>query len=80
MPPVPAVFSRCSGQVSLSASACAMTLPARLIAGATLPASALPGCRTTACAPSASPARSEAISEARVLARISLSVVAALSR
>ena len=48
MPPAPAVFSRCSGQSSDSASASAITSPARLIAGADLAVfSAEPGCSTT---------------------------------
>ena len=80
MPPVPAVFSRCSGQPSDSASASAMTSPARAIAGATSPVSAEPGCSTTACAPSAAPARSELVSDASVFARMSGSVEAQFSR
>ena len=59
VPPAPAVFSRCSAQRSLSASASRMTSPARSIAGATSPVFAEPGCSTTARAPSASPARSD---------------------
>ena len=74
------MFSRCSGQPSLSDSASAISFPARLIAGFTVPVFAEPAWSTTACAPSASPARSDAMSDVRVFARISLSVVAGLSR
>ena len=75
VPPAPAVFSRCSGQCSLSASASRDDLAGALDRRRRPRRScAEPGCRTTAWAPSASPARSEAISEASVLARISRSL------
>ena len=82
MPPAPAVSSRCSGHFSDSASASAMTSPARSIAASTSPPffSAEPGCSTTACAPSAAPARSDAISDASVFSRNSASSEAGLSR
>jgi hypothetical protein len=52
VPPAPAVFSRCRGQPSLSASASRTVSPARAIALAcTSPVLAEPGCRTTPVAP-----------------------------
>ena len=82
MPPGPAVFSSCSGQPSDSASASAISDPARSIAALASPPSlsADPGCRTTARAPSSEPARSDAVSEVRDFARISASSEAQLSR
>ena len=60
--------------------ALAMTFPARSMAFPTSPAFADPGCRTTAWAPSRSPACSEAIREASVLSRNSRSSEAGLRR
>ena len=80
VPPAPAVSSRCSGQRSVSDSASLITLPARLIALPTSPCLADPGCRTTPAAPIPSPTRSDWISEARDLSRISASSEAQLSR
>ena len=57
-----------------------MTPLARASAGPTSPFSADPGCSTTACAPSAAPARSEPVSDASDFARISGSSDAQLSR
>ncbi len=57
-----------------------MTSPARAIAAPTSPVFAEPGCRTTAWAPSAAPACSDATSERSVFARMSASSVAQLSR
>ena len=82
VPPAPAVSSRCSGQ--------SLGLRQRLgdhLRGARdrlvdrpPPFSAEPGCSTTPTAPSASPARSEAVSEVSDLSRISVSSEAQLSR
>jgi hypothetical protein len=80
VPPAPAVFSRCSGQRSDSASASAMTSPARVIASPTSPVFADPGCSTTATASSSAPARSELMSDVSVFSRISGSSDAQLSR
>ena len=74
------MFSRCSGQASLSASASAMTFPARVIARSTSPALAEPACSTTACAPIPSPERSDVVSAASDLRRIERSADAVLSR
>ena len=71
VPPAPAVFSRCSSQPSLSASAAAIVLPARAIASPTWPCFAEPGCSTTPAAPIACPTRNECVSDASDLARIS---------
>ena len=62
-----------AGTSSDSASASAITSPARSIAASTAPPSlsAEPGCSTTACAPSAAPARSEVVSDASDFSRIS---------
>ena len=65
---------------SVCASASAMTSPARVIAAPTSPVFAEPGCSTTPWAPSAAPACSDATSERSVLARMSASSVAQLSR
>ncbi len=80
VPPVPAVFSRCSGHDSLSASASPKISPARAIAGSTGPLSAEPGCSTTPAAPIASPIRSEWISDVSDFARMSGSSLPQLSR
>ena len=80
MPPPPAVFSRCSAQPSLSASASRIVAPARAIASPTSPVFAEPGCSTTPLAPIGAPTRSEWISECSVLARMSGSSLAQLSR
>ena len=57
-----------------------MTSPARSIAGPTSPFSAEPGCSTTPAAPSASPTRSDVVSDVSVFSRISGSSLAGLSR
>ncbi len=57
-----------------------MTAPARAIAAPTSPVFAEPGCSTTACAPSAAPARSAAVSARSDFARISASSEAQLRR
>ena len=80
MPPVPAVFSRCSSQPSLSFRASPIVSPARAIASPTSPVFAEPGCRTTPLAPISWPTRSECVSEVSDLARMSGSSLAQLSR
>jgi hypothetical protein len=80
VPPAPAVFSRCSSQPSLCDSACAIVSPARAIARGTSPVFAEPACKTTPAAPIPSPTRSECVSEASDLARISRSSLAQLTR
>ena len=74
------MFSRCSGQDSLSASASAMTFPDRVIARFTSPALAEPACSTTACAPIASPERSALVSAVSDLRRSERSEDAVLMR
>jgi len=80
VPPAPAVFSRCSSQPSLSASASPIAAPARAIASPTSPDFAEPGCSTTPAAPIACPTRSEFVSDASDFARMSGSSLAQLTR
>ncbi len=80
MPPAPAVSSKWSGHLSVSASASLMTLPARLIALGTSPVFAEPACSTTPTAPMPLPTRSDWVSDASDFLRISLSAVAQLIR
>src|SRR5215213_10885057 len=80
VPPAPAVFSRWSGQDSLDSSASRMAFPARLIAAPTWPAKADPACRTTACAPIASPDSNALVREANDFLRSERSVEAQLMR
>ena len=80
MPPVPAVFSKCSSQPSLSFRTSAIVSPARAIALGTLPVLAEPGCKTTPPAPISWPTLNECVSEVSDLARISGSSLAQFSR
>ena len=80
VPPAPAVFSRCSSQPSLSASASAIVAPARAIAGADVARLGRAGVQHDAAAPIALPTRSEWVSEVSDFARMSGSSLAQLSR
>ena len=80
VPPAPAVSSKCSSQWPVSDSASLTSLPDLAIALLTLPCFAEPAWSTTPRARIPSPTRSDWMSEARVLLRISRSVVAVLRR